>query len=208
MNNLTLLDHPVLRDKLGRLRNRSTPSQEFRVLIKEIATFLCYEACRKLPVKTVEIDTPMGRCSTAQISREPTIIAIMRAGNGMADAINSVIPKAHTGHVGIYRDKFIRNTVEYYFKVPLGTRGSQILLVDPLIATGDTAVACIDRLKESEPDGITFLTILASEKGLALIGETHPDVHVMAIEIEQKLDEEGYLVPGLGDVGDRFYNTR
>lgn len=208
MKNLTLLDHPVLKHKLGQLRDKQTAPAEFRLLIKEITQFLVYEATRDLVTTTAVVETPLMKTKVSIVEDYPIAVSIMRAGNGMLEAINSILPESKSGHIGIYRNNASQNTIEYYLNLPEGVEGKTALLVDPLIATADTVIASINRLKEFGINDIKCLVILTSKEGLARVSETHPDVSFYALEVNEDLDDNGYLLPGLGDVGDRFYNTK
>lgn len=209
MKNVTVLEHPLLKHKLGYLRDKTTNSHEFRELVKEISKILAYEAMRDWKqMENVSIETPITKTQTERIKNAPVIVSIMRAGNGMLDAVLSMIPISSAGYIGIYRDKFIHNTVEYYFKMPENIEGKDILLCDPLIATADTIVAAIDRLKQYEVGRIKVLSILASKVGIEKVLHFHPDVEIYTVNIEQEINDVGYLVPGLGDAGDRLYQTK
>lgn len=209
MKNVTVIEHPLLKHKLGYLRDKTTNSHEFRELVKEISRILAYEAMRNwTQIEKVSIETPIAKTQTERISNAPVVVSIMRAGNGMLDAVLSMIPIASAGYIGIYRDKFIHNTVEYYFKMPENVKGKEILLCDPLIATADTIVAAIDRLKQYDVGKIKVLSILASKYGLEKVLHFHPDVEIFTVNIEQEINESGYLVPGLGDAGDRLFQTK
>lgn len=207
MKNLILVDHPILRHSLSILRDRKTDSAAFRRHIHEITRLIAYEASRDLATGTVEIETPLAKTTSQRVSETPIVVSIMRAGNAMLDAVLSVMPFAAAGHIGIYRDKFINNTVEYYLKLPEDAKGRRIYLVDPVLGTGDTAVACIDRLNTYEVGPIVFICVLCSTPGLEKLFHFHPDVKVYALAVEPELNEAGYLVPGLGDVGARLYKT-
>lgn len=209
MKNLTVLDHPLLRHKLGYLRDKNTSSPEFRDLVKEISRILAHEVMRDWKeMKLIDIETPIARTKVERIANAPVIVSIMRAGNGMLDAVLSMIPFASTGFIGIYRDKFIHSTVEYYFKMPADIRGKKAILCDPLVATADTVIAAIERLKSYEVADITILSILVSEQAMQRLSESHPDVRVFTLNVERELNSQGYLVPGLGDAGDRLYQTK
>ena len=207
MKNLTLVDHPILRHSLTVLRDRKTDSAAFRRNLHEITRLVAYEASRDLATGTVEIETPLAKTISETVDETPIVVSIMRAGNAMLDAVLSVMPFAAAGHIGIYRDKFINNTVEYYLKLPEGAKGRRIFVVDPLLGTGDTAVACIDRLNTYEVGPITFICVLCSKPGLEKLFHFHPDVKVYALAVEPELNAAGYLIPGLGDVGARLYKT-
>lgn len=207
--NLTVIDHPLARHKLGYLRDKQTDSLGFRELVKEVSRILAYEAMRDWDrMETHEIETPIAKARVARIAQPPVVVSIMRAGNGMLDAVLSMIPFAAAGFIGIYRDKFIHNTVEYYFKMPAEIRGRTAILCDPIIATGDTAIAAIERLKSYEIGKIQILSLLISRHAVDRLAQEHPDVEVLTLEVEHEMNETGYLVPGLGDSGDRLYQTR
>jgi uracil phosphoribosyltransferase len=207
--NLKLLEHPLLQHKLGILRNKNTTSPDFRQITKEISRILAYEAMSDWTEFEVdEIQTPMATTLVKRIKNPPIVIAILRAGNPLLEAVLSMIPFAPAGHIGIYRDKFIKNTVEYYFKIPEDHEGKQVLLCEPLIATADTAIAAIDRLKSYNVGKIKILSILVSKVGIEKLNNFHPDVSVLALSLEHEINESGYLLPGLGDAGDRLFQTR
>ena len=206
---LEVLDHPLLRHKLGYLRDKNTHSNEFRELMKEISRILALEVMRDWDdMKMVSIETPVAKTKVERIQNGPVVVSIMRAGNGMLDAILSMIPFAATGFLGIYRDKFIDSTVEYYFKMPKDIKGKIALICDPLISTADTMIAAIDRLKSYEVNHIKVLTIIMSETAVKKIRTVHPDVDIFTLSVEKEINEHGYLVPGLGDAGDRLYQTK
>jgi uracil phosphoribosyltransferase len=209
MKNVTVIDHPLLNHKLGYLRDKDTNSSEFRELVKEISKVLTYEAMRDWKqIESIAIETPIAKTKAERIINPPVVVSIMRAGNGMMDAVLSMIPISSAGYIGIYRDKFIKNTVEYYFKMPENVKGKEILLCDPLIATADTMIAAIDRLKQYEVGKIKVLSILASRYGLEKVLSFHPDIEIYTVNIEEEMNELGYLVPGLGDAGDRLFQTK
>ncbi|WP_413582068.1 uracil phosphoribosyltransferase [Bdellovibrio sp. HCB288] len=206
---IKVINHPLLRHKLGYLRDRNTYSHDFRELVKEVTKILVYEAMKDWSqMEKVNIDTPMAQATAYRISNPPIVVSVMRAGNGMLDAALSMLPFASTGFIGIYRDKFINNTVEYYFKMPPDVLGKEVFLCDPLIATADTIMACIDRLKSYGVGKIKVLSILVSEKGLQKIQHFHPDVEILTLDIETEMNDMGYLIPGLGDAGDRLFQTK
>ncbi len=209
IKNVVVLEHPLLDHKLGYLRDKNTSSTEFRDLVKEISRILAFEVMRGwTDMRKVDIETPLARTKVDRIKNAPVVVSIMRAGNGMLDAVLSMIPFASTGFIGIYRDKFIHSTVEYYFKMPSDVQGKMAILCDPLVATADTAIAAIERLKSYEVGQIKILTILVSEFAVKKIGEVHPDVEIYTLAIEREMNDLGYLVPGLGDAGDRLYQTK
>ena len=206
---ITVIDHPLLKHKLGYLRDKNTGSSEFRELMKEISRILAHEVMRDwTEMREVVVDTPIAQTTVERITNAPVVVSILRAGNGMLDAVLSMIPFASAGFIGIYRDKFINNTVEYYFKMPSDIKGKMAILFDPLVSTADTMIAAIDRLKSYEVKKIRIITILCSEFALEKIHHFHPDVDIMTLNIEKEVNEVGYLVPGLGDAGDRLYQTK
>jgi len=206
---VTVIKHPLLKHKLGHLRDKHTNSNDFREITKEISKILAYEAMREWDqMETVSIETPIAKTTTQRIKNPPVVVSVLRAGNGMLDAILSMIPISSAGFIGIYRDKFIKNTVEYYFKMPENIKGREILLCDPLVATADTIVAAIDRLKQYEVGKIKVLCIIAGQSGLDRLHYFHPDVEVLTLDVEEQMNEHGYLVPGLGDAGDRLFQTK
>ena len=208
-NKVRLINHPLLKHKLGYLRDKRTNSVEFRDLVREISGLLAYEAMRDWKdMTTLEIETPIAKAKIERILKAPVVVSIMRAGNGMLESVLQVIPFASAGFIGIYRDKFIHNTVEYYFKMPEDVKGRMAILCDPLVSTADTMLAAIDRLKSYEVKEIKILTILLSDYAQSRIHYFHPDVEIFTLEIEKEINENGYLVPGLGDAGDRLYQTK
>ncbi len=203
------IDHPLLQHKLSFLRDKNTNSHEFREITKEISRILAYEAMRDWSeLETTSVETPIARAAVTRIVNPPVAVAIMRAGNPVQEAVLSMLPFASAGHIGIYRDKFIKNTVEYYFKMPDKVKGRAILVCDPLIATADTMVAAIDRLKDYQVGKIRVLSLLVSPQGLEKLHHFHPDIDVYALQKEEGLTENGYLIPGLGDAGDRLFQTK
>lgn len=208
-NKVTVLNHPLLVHKLGYLRDKETGSGEFRELTKEISRILAFEVMRDwTDMKMVDIETPITKTRVQRIHNTPVVVSIMRAGNGMLDAVLSMIPFASAGFIGIYRDRFVNNTVEYYFKMPADIKGKLAILCDPLVATADTMIAAIERLKSYEVKQIRILSILISELAIEKIHALHPDVEILTLNIEKEVNEHGYLVPGLGDAGDRLFQTK
>jgi uracil phosphoribosyltransferase len=202
-----VVTHPVIQYKLSVMRDKNTSAMAFRQIIEEISQFLAYESTRDLKTKVIEVETPLERAQTESIADEVVLVAVMRAGNGMLNGVLKILPFSTVGHIGIYRDKFIKSTVEYYLRLPKVLKGKKVLILDPLLATGDTACAAIDRLKEHEAESIRYVSILASPQGIAKLQAIHPDVDVYTCNIERTLDENGYLRPGVGDAGDRLYDT-
>ena len=208
MKNVVLVDHPIVMHSLTRLRDKTTEPSAFRRKLHEISRWIAYEATRDLPTDLVPIETPLAKMKSEAIVDTPVVVSIMRAGNGMLDGLLAAMPFAAAGHIGIYRDKFINNTVEYYLKLPQDIAGKRIFLADPLLATGDTAVACVDRLKQFNVGPIAMLCVLSSKEGLEKLHHFHPDVKVFAVSIEPEMTENGYLVPGCGDAGNRLYMSQ
>lgn len=207
--NVTELKHPLLLHKLGYLRDKNTNSADFRNLMTEISKLLTYEAMKDwTDLDLVEVETPMAAMRVDRIINPPIAVAILRAGNGMLEGVLSVIPFASTGFIGIYRDKFIQNTVEYYFKLPADVKGRTVFLCDPLLATADTMMSAIDRVKSYHSGPIKVLSVLASDHALKRLEHFHPDVKIYTLNVEKEMTDNGFLIPGLGDAGDRLYQTK
>ena len=204
---MTVLNHPLAQDKLTQLRDKDTSPDKFRRLVTELAEMLIVEATKTLETKEVQVETPMAKTTGLRIAEKITLIPIMRAGLAMLEGAHRVMSGAAVGHIGIYRDKMVKNTVEYYFRLPQDVKGHHIFLLDPMLATGDTASAAISRLKQYEVGPITFLSLLASKPGIERIKADHPDVQLMTLSEEPELDADGYIHPGVGDAGDRIYGT-
>ena len=202
-----IVDHPVLQHKLSFLRSSETDSKEFRLLIEEISQLLAYEVTKDLKTTSKDISTPMGEAKGMVIDEDLTLISIMRAGNSMLEGMMSLLSFAKVGHIGIYRDKFVKNTVEYFFRVPEDIKGKRVILLDPLLATGQTAVAAISRLKQYDVGTIRFVTLVAATEGIERLKEYHPDIELYTLSIEPELDKEGYIIPGIGDASSRLYGT-
>ncbi len=209
MTKLHIIEHPLLKHKLGYLRDKTTNSNEFRALVTEISKVLAYEVMRDWKdFDHPQIETPLAKMKVDRIVNVPVVVSIMRAGNGMLEGALSMIPFASAGFIGIYRDKFVNTTVEYYFKMPTDIKGRTAILCDPLIATGDTISAAIERLKGYEVKKIQIMSILVSRHALNRLNSEHPDVEIFALNIEEEMNSDGYLVPGLGDAGDRLFQTK
>jgi uracil phosphoribosyltransferase len=208
MNNLHVTDHPLVESKLTMLRDKNTGNKEFRELVSEIAMFICYEATRDAPLEQKEIETPICR-TTARVSKHKyAIVPILRAGLGMVDGVSEMLPTAKIGHIGMFRDPATLEPVAYYGKLPPDAAEREILLLDPALATGGTAVASIDFLKKEGVKRIKFLTILVAPEGYKRLTETHPDVMIYTASMEECLNDHKYIVPGLGDAGDRLFGTK
>lgn len=206
---VTIIDHPLVQHKLTLMRQTQTSTAKFRQLLKEIGMLLAYEVTRDLPLKYELIETPIASMNAPVLAPEKklVIVSIMRAGQGLLDSILELIPSARVGHIGLYRDPTTLMSIEYYFKVPHDIEQRDVLIVDPMLATGNSAVAAADRLKEVNPKSIKFLCLLAAPEGIKHFQEQHPDVQIYTAAIDECLDEYGYIVPGLGDAGDRLYGT-
>ncbi|MDZ7707333.1 MAG: uracil phosphoribosyltransferase [Trueperaceae bacterium] len=204
-----IIDHPLIQHKLSILRDRTTPVRDFRALSTEIAMLMAFEAMRDLPLEQATVETPV---ATAQVQRlagkKLALVAILRAGLIMVDGILDLVPSARVGHIGLYRDPDTLTPVSYYAKLPGDIRDRDVFLLDPMLATGGSAVAAIDRLKEEGAGRIRLLCILAAPEGVDVVTAAHPDVEVVLAALDERLDEHGYIVPGLGDAGDRIYGTR
>jgi uracil phosphoribosyltransferase len=208
MDNITVVGHPLVQHKLTRLRSRTTAATEFRVLLREISTLLCYEVTRDLPLETLQIETPLAPMNSPVLgARAPVIAPILRAGLGLVDGMLELIPNAAVAHVGLYRDPESLAAIEYYFKTPPDLGERLVILVDPMLASGNTAVAAIDRLRAAGAGDIRCVCLLAAPEGIAQLHRHHPGVHLWTAAIDERLNDHGYIVPGLGDAGDRLYGT-
>ena len=206
--NLTIIEHPLVQHKLTLMRKKETPSASFRQLLWEISMLLAYEVTRDLPLQEVSVDTPVCRTRSPMLSgKKLALVSIMRAGNGLLDGILELIPAARVGFVGLYRDEETLEPVEYYCKVPDQLENRLVIAVDPMLATGNSSVAAITRLKEAGAKDIRLLSLLAAPEGVACMTAAHPDVQVFTASLDEKLNEQGYIVPGLGDAGDRMFGT-
>ena len=207
-DNLTIIDHPLVQHKLTLMRRKETPSSSFRQLLWEISMLLAYEVTRDLPLQEVSLETPVCRTKAPQLSgKKLALVSIMRAGNGLLDGILELIPAARVGFVGLYRDEETLEPVEYYCKVPDQLEDRLVIAVDPMLATGNSSVAAITRLKEAGAKDIRLLCLLAAPEGVTCMQEAHPDVQVFTASLDERLNENGYIVPGLGDAGDRMFGT-
>jgi len=207
--NVTVITHPLVQHKLTIMRMEETPSAEFRNLLREISMLLAYEVTRDLPLTMVDIKTPIQATKAPVIDgKKITIVSILRAGNGILDGMLELIPSARVGHIGLYRDPETLTPVEYYFKMPPDIAQRDVIVVDPMLATGNSAAAAISKIKTLKPLSIKFVCLLAAPEGIELFQEEHPDVPIFTAAIDEKLNEHGYIVPGLGDAGDRIYGTK
>lgn len=209
MKNVIELNHPLIEHKLAILRNKNTSTKEFRELIKEISMFLCYEAMRDVKMHDIEIETPITKMKTKKLDEDDfAFIPILRAGLGMLDGVINVMPIAKVGHIGMYRNETTFEPVNYFFKVPEEIEKREVLLLDPMLATGGSACDAIELLKEKGVKKIKFLCIISAPEGLKKVTEKHPDVVIYTANIDEKLNENKYIVPGLGDAGDRIFGTK
>lgn len=203
-----VMDHPLIQHKLTYLRDKKTGSKEFRALVSEIATLICYEATRDLPLEEVQTETPLVTATTKVIAgRKLAFVPILRAGLGMVEGVLTLVPAAKVGHIGLYRDHITLQPVEYYSKLPADIPERDVIVLDPMLATGGSAVDAIDIIKRSHPKSIKFMCIIAAPEGVKALTEAHPDVQVYRAAIDEKLNENGYILPGLGDAGDRIFGT-
>jgi uracil phosphoribosyltransferase len=206
---LTVVDHPLAQHKLGLLRDAETPTQYFRQLVNELAVLLTYEVTKDLPVEEVEIETPLERMTVPRISgKKVAIVPILRAGIGMLDGVLSLLTAARVGFIGLYRNEETLQPVEYYVKLPADVAERDVILLDPMLATGNSTAAAVDILKRAGAASVRMIAIIAAPEGIERLQSAHPDVHVVVAAIDRALDERGYIVPGLGDAGDRLYGTK
>ena len=209
MENVHVLDHPLIQHKLAILRDKNTGTKEFRALINEIAGLMCYEATRNLPTEEVEVETPIMTAKCRVLAgKKLAIVPILRAGLGMVDAMVDLIPSAKIGHIGLYRDPETHEPVEYYCKLPEDVGNRQVFVVDPMLATGGSAVAAIDFLKKHGCKNIIMMNIIGCPEGIAAVQKAHPDVEMYLAACDEHLNEHAYIIPGLGDAGDRIFGTK
>jgi uracil phosphoribosyltransferase len=209
MRNVTIPDHPLLRHKLTLLRDRHTPTGMFRQVAREISLLMAYEVTRDLPLEPIEIETPLEPMRAERLAgKKLCIVSILRAGNGILEGMLDLVPSARVGHIGLYRDPVTLRPVEYYLKLPSDIAERFVILVDPMLATGNSAVAAASRLKQAGVTAMKFVCLIAAPEGIETFTGAHPDVPVFAGAIDRELDGYGYIRPGLGDAGDRFYGTK
>ncbi len=207
--NLTIVDHPLVRHKLTLMRCKETPTADFRRLLREISLLLAYEVMRDLPLTMSEIETPLAKMRAPVLEgKKLCLVSILRAGNGLLEGMLDLVPSARVGHVGLYRDPETLVAVEYYYKVPEHLEDRRVIIVDPMLATGNSAIAAVHRVKESGPQSIKFVCLLAAPEGIEAFHEEHPDVPIFTAAVDERLDDHGYIIPGLGDAGDRVYGTK
>ena len=206
---LTVVKHPLIQHKLTLMRDEATPTTHFRQLLREISQLLAYEVTRELPMDTQRIKTPMQEMDAPVLAgRKLALVSILRAGNGLLDGVLELIPSARVGFVGLYRDEETLEPVQYYFKVPEALEDRLVIAVDPMLATGNSSAAAIDLLKKAGARDIRFMCLLAAPEGVARMKEAHPDVPIITAALDEKLNDKGYIVPGLGDAGDRMFGTK
>ena len=209
MANVTITNHPLIQHKLALLRDKNTGSKDFRTLVSEIATLMCYEATRDLPLEEVEIETPIQKTKAKMISGKTlAFVPILRAGTGMLDGVLSLVPSAKVGHIGMYRDEETALPVPYYCKLPSDIEEREVIVLDPMLATGGSAIDAINQIKTYNPKSIKFMGIIAAPEGMQALADAHPDVDIYCAALDEKLNEHKYIVPGLGDAGDRIFGTK
>lgn len=209
MENLVVMNHPLITHKMSILRSQTTSSKEFRELIKEITMLMCFESMKDAEMQEVEVQTPLMSMKTkVLLNKHMIFIPILRAGLGMVDGIIEMIPTARFGHIGLYRDHETLQPVEYYCKLPAGIENKDIVLLDPMLATGGTVVDAVSLIKKRNPRSIKFMCIVASPQGIEAVSKAHPDVKIFCAAKDETLNEEGYILPGLGDAGDRIFGTK
>jgi uracil phosphoribosyltransferase len=204
-----VIDHPLVQHKLSLMRNKETSTSTFRNLLSEISMLLAYEVCRDFPTTKIQIETPIAPMQASVLDgKKIVLISILRAGNGILDGMLKILPSARVGHIGLYRDPKTLNPVEYFYKVPDNMGDRDAILVDPMLATGNSAVAAVSRVKESRPRSLKFVCLLTCPEGLKVFHAAHPDIPVYTAAIDERLNEKSYIVPGLGDAGDRLFGTK
>ena len=209
MGKTVIMDHPLVQHKVGLLRNKYTGTKEFKELVSELATLLCYEATRDLPTEEVEIQTLIAVAKTHMLAgRKLALVPILRAGLGMVDGMLALLPAAKVGHIGMYRNEETLEPVEYYCKLPQDIAEREVIVLDPMLATGGSAIDAVTQIKKRGVKNIKFIGIIGAPEGLAKLQEAHPDVDIYLAALDEKLNENGYIVPGLGDAGDRIFGTK
>jgi uracil phosphoribosyltransferase len=209
MSNVHVIDHPLVQHKLTLMRRKDASTNSFRRLLNEMAMLMTYEVTRDMPMQDIEIETPLETMQARVIDGKKLVfVSILRAGNGILDGMLSVVPGARVGHIGLYRDPKTLTAVEYYFKMPTHMNERDVIVVDPMLATGNSAIAAVDRLKEIRPKSIKFVCLLTCPEGVAALQRAHPDVPIYTAAIDRELNSHGYILPGLGDAGDRIFGTQ
>ena len=208
-SNVHLIDHPLVQHKLTLMRRKDASTNTFRRLLNELASLMAYEVTRDMPTHSIEIETPLEKMLSPMIDGKKLVfVSILRAGNGILEGMLNVVPGARVGHVGLYRDPKTLVAVEYYFKMPHDMHERDVIVVDPMLATGNSAIAAVDRLKELSPKSIKFVCLLTCPEGIAALQKAHPDVPIYTAAIDRQLNDHGYILPGLGDAGDRIFGTK
>src|SRR4051812_10239683 len=208
-NNVHVIDHPLVQHKLSLMRNKEASTNSFRRILNELAMLMTYEVTRDVALQEVEVETPLEKMKTKVIDGKKLVfVSILRAGTGILDGMLAVVPGARVGHIGLYRDPKTLVAVEYYFKMPGDLHERDVVVVDPMLATGHSAIAAVDRLKECRPKSIKFVCLLACPEGVDALHNAHPDVPIYTAAVDRQLDEHGYILPGLGDAGDRIFGTK
>ena len=209
MSNVHVIDHPLVQHKLTLMRRKDASTNSFRRLLNELSMLMAYEVTRDMPMQDIEVETPLETMTSKVIDgKKLVLVSILRAGNGILEGMLSVVPGARVGHIGLYRDPKTLTAVEYYFKMPGEMQDRDIIVVDPMLATGNSASAAVERLKELSPKSIKFVCLLACPEGVKTLQATHPDVPIYTAAIDRELDSHGYILPGLGDAGDRIFGTK
>ncbi len=209
MSNVHVIDHPLVQHKLTLMRKKEASTNSFRRLLNELSMLMAYEVTRDMPMQEVEIETPLETMTAKVIDGKKLVfVSILRAGTGILDGMLSVVPGARVGHIGLYRDPKTKTAIEYYFKMPSEMQERDVVVVDPMLATGNSAIAAIDRVKEVGPRSVKFLCLLTCPEGVAALTAAHPDVPIYTAAIDRQLDEHAYIRPGLGDAGDRMFGTK
>ena len=208
MSNVHVVSHPLVQHKLTLMRRKDASTNSFRRLLNELSSLMAYEVTRDMPMQDIEIETPLETMTSKVIDgKKLVLVSILRAGNGILEGMLNVVPGARVGHIGLYRDPKTLTAVEYYFKMPSEMQDRDIIVVDPMLATGNSAVAAVERLKELSPKSIKFVCLLAAPEGVATLQAAHPDVPIFTAAIDRELNDHGYILPGLGDAGDRIFGT-
>ncbi len=207
--NVHLIDHPLVQHKLTLMRRKDASTSTFRRLLNELSALMAYEVTRDMPTHEIEIETPLEKMQSKVIDGKKLVfVSILRAGNGILEGMLNVVPGARVGHVGLYRDPKTLTAVEYYFKMPHDMNDRDVIIVDPMLATGNSAIAAVDRLKELHPKSIKFVCLLTCPEGIAALQKAHPEVPIFTAAIDRQLNDHGYILPGLGDAGDRIFGTK
>ena len=208
-NNVHVIDHPLVQHKLSLMRNKEASTNSFRRLLNELSMLMAYEITRDVAMSEIEVETPLEKMRTRVIDGKKLVfVSILRAGTGILDGMLSVVPGARVGHIGLYRDPKTLTAVEYYFKMPQNMENRDVIVVDPMLATGNSAIAAVERLKELNPKSIKFVCLLTCPEGVAALQKARPDVPIYTAAIDRELNDHGYILPGLGDAGDRMFGTK